>query len=85
MSRRPGLPVRALAGALLRRPALWPAALRLVPPRWWRRWPPLPVLPADYLGFRMETMYGSGGSGTLDGEELVRYLEWCRMMGRRAR
>lgn len=58
MSRSGGLPVRSLAGALVRRPTLWPAALRLVPPRWWRRWPPLPLPPASYLRFRMETMYG---------------------------
>lgn len=76
-------PTAALAGAVLRRPALWPAALRMVPPRWWRRWPPLPIPSGDYVRFRMETMYGS--DGRLDPEELVRYLEWCRRMARPAR
>lgn len=76
-------PTASLAGAVLRRPALWPAALRMVPPRWWRRWPPLPIPSGDYVRFRMETMYGS--DGRLDPEELVRYLEWCRRMARPAR
>jgi hypothetical protein len=71
------------AVALLRRPDLWPAALRLVPPRWWRRWPPRPWPPAAYRTFRTETMYGAGGR--LEAEDLVRYLEWCRAMHRRAR
>jgi hypothetical protein len=69
--------------SLLRRPDLWPVALRLVPPSWWRRWPPRPWPPKAFRDFRTETMYGSGG--TLDGEDLVRYLEWCRAMRRRAR
>lgn len=69
--------------ALLRRPDLWPAARRLVPPRWWRRWPPVPLPPRGYVRFRTETMYGS--DGRLGGEDLVRYLEWCRAMRRRAR
>lgn len=73
----------SLVAAVLRRPSLWPAALRMVPPRWWWRWPPLPVPSADYFRFRMETMYGSGGR--LDPEELVRYLEWCRRLTARAR
>ena len=68
----------ALALALVRRPRLWPAALRLVPPRWWRRWPPIPLPPAGYRRFRTETMYGQ--DGRLDAEDLIRYLEWCRRM-----
>lgn len=76
------IPLEA-ALALLRRPGLWPSALRLVPHRWWRRWPPLPLPPRDYLRFRMETMYGS--SSALDAHDLVRYLEWCRRVGRPAR
>ena len=72
-----------LAAALLRRPRLWPAALRLVPPKWWRHWPPLPLPPAGYRRFRVETMYGR--EGKLEADDLVRYLEWCRRMGGRAR
>jgi hypothetical protein len=73
-----------LARAVAIRPRLWPVVLRLVPSRWWRRWPPLPIPPAKYLRFRMETMYGSG-EDSLDTADLVAYLEWCRRMGRRSR
>lgn len=71
------------AVALLRRPDLWPQALQFVPPGWWRRWPPRPVPPAGYRRFRTETMYGA--DGRLEPDDLVRYLEWCRTMRRRAR
>lgn len=82
-----------LVRALVRRPDLWPAAFRLVPPRWWRRWPPVPWPAADYVRFRLETMYGAGGpgaarpgpAGDLDPGELIRYLEWCQRMAGRAR
>jgi hypothetical protein len=69
--------------ALLGRPALWPTAARLVPARWWCRWPPRPWPPPDYIHFRTETMYGA--DGRIDPADLVRYLEWCRRMGRPAR
>lgn len=69
--------------AVLRRPSLWSAAARMVPPRWWRRWPPLPLPTSDYARFRTETMYGSGGK--LEPDDLVAYLEWCRSMGRGTR
>lgn len=75
--------MRGAALALLKRPDLWPAALRLVPPGWWRSWPPVPVPPKGYREFRTETMYGPGGR--LDVDDLVVYLEWCRAMRRRAR
>lgn len=73
---------RMLVGVLVRRPDLWPVAVSFVPRHWWRRWPPLPLPPADYLRFRAETMYGAAGSP--EREELVRYLEWCRAMRSRA-
>jgi hypothetical protein len=66
------------------RPALWPVAVRLAPSRWWRRWPPLPLPPPEYVRFRAETMYGDAG-GDLAGDDLVAYLQWCRRMSRRAR
>lgn len=72
------------AFALLRRPGLWRVAAKMVPPGWWRRWPPLPVPPAEYVRFRAETMYGPAG-GPLEGADLVAYLEWCRRMGHLAR
>jgi hypothetical protein len=75
--------VTAIA-AVARRPWLWPALIRLVPTRWWRRWPPLPLPPADYLRFRTQTMYGDQG-GPLEPEDLIAYLQWCRRMGARAR
>jgi len=68
---------------LVLRPGLWPTLARFVPPRWWARWPPLPLPPAGFLRFRMEAMYGPGGA--LDGDDLVRFLEWCRRTGRPAR
>ena len=76
------IPARA-AAAVLRRPSLWRPALRMIPPRWWRKWPPLPVPPSSYAKFRTETMYGRGGE--LEPDDLVAYLEWCRSMRRPAR
>jgi hypothetical protein len=73
---------RAVA-AVLARPMLWPSAARLMPPGWWRRWPPRPWPPSEYLHFRHETMYGPDGG--LDAADLIRYLEWCRRMGHSAR
>lgn len=76
------IPARALL-AVLRRPSLWRVAARFAPPRWWRRWPPVPLPPAGYARFRTETMYGRNGK--LEPGDLVTYLEWCRWMGRDAR
>jgi hypothetical protein len=77
----------ALAEAA-RRPRLWTTALAqwvaLTGPRWWARWPPLPQPPRDYMAFRLQAMYGSSGA-TMDGAELVAYLEWCRRMRALAR
>jgi hypothetical protein len=69
--------------ALAVRPGLWPSAARLLPPGWWRQWPPRPLPPADFIRFRTQTMYGD--DETLDGADLVAYLQWCRRMGHRAR
>jgi len=71
--------------AVVVRPALWPVALRqalrLVPPRWWRRAPYLPVPPAEYLRFRMVTAYGGEGRLRLRADDVVDYLRWCREWG----
>jgi hypothetical protein len=80
--------------SLARQPELWPTAARLarsvVAPGWWRRWPLLPLPPAQYIRMRQETMFGSTqGPGStperLSGPELVAYLEWCRRMNGLAR
>ena len=68
-------------GAVLRRPRLWPVAIRqlfvLARPGWWGRPPFLPVPPADYLRFRMVTAYGDAHRRP-DPHDVVVYLEWCR-------
>lgn len=81
---RPKAALTAIA-VLWRRPRLWPDAVRLVPPAWWKRWPPLPLPPPDYLRFRLEAMYGSDASGSFEGADLIAYLEWCRRLRRLAR
>jgi len=74
--------------AVARRPGLWPTALAesraLVGPRWWTRWPPLPLPTAEYMSFRLQAMYGTAG-GALSADEIVGYLEWCRRMRSLAR
>lgn len=71
----------AAGRAVLGHPGLWPTAARvgrrLVPPGWWRRWPPLPLPDAAYLSFRMETAYGSPDAEP-DPHDVVAYLKWCR-------
>jgi hypothetical protein len=70
-----------VVAAVLRRPALWPAALRsahrLAPPGWARRRPHLPLPAPDYLAFRLETMYGSAEHPP-EPADLLRWLGWCR-------
>jgi hypothetical protein len=82
MGERAGL-VRALARVAVR-PRLWAPAARLVPTRWWRRHPPSPIPPGDYVRFRTQTMYGDGGA-RVSAEDLIAYLEWCRRMRDSAR
>ncbi len=66
--------------AVVRRPSLWPTALRQLArssrPRWWRRPPFLPVPDRAYVRFRLETQYGTHGAPAP--RDLVTYLEWCR-------
>ncbi len=73
---------------LVRRPWLWPTALRqlvrLAPSGWWRRWPPLPRPDPAYLRFRLETAYGDTGREP-DSADVVTYLTWCRRQERRHR
>ena len=77
------------AGAVARRPGLWPVAVRqafvLAEPGWWRRRPFLPLPPADYLRFRSQTAYGGSGDRPPGPEEVVTYLRWCRDVRRERR
>jgi len=77
----PGWALRALV-AVVRRPRLWPTALRqvrrLAPDGWWHRFPFLPLPDPDYLRFRIVTAYGGEGDRAPDTDDLVTYLHWCR-------
>jgi len=74
--------------ALVRRPVLWPTAIRqwraFVAPGWWKHRPFLPVPSRHYMAFRLQTMYGSS-SATMSSDDLIGYLEWCRSMRSLAR
>lgn len=92
-----GLVVGVL-GAVAPHPSLWAqalrAAFRLAERGWWRTWPPLPVPPAGYWAFRMETAYGGeagrpeegpggapeGALGCPEPHDVVGFLRWCREM-----
>lgn len=75
----PGL--SSIVRAVLLRPHLWKVAvqqgLRLAPRGWWRRAPFLPLPDAEYLHFRLTTMYG-GADPEPDPTDVVAWLEWCR-------
>lgn len=76
-----GLPPGAIAAgrAVLARPDLWRAALRqaraLVPPRWWRRRPFLPVPDREWLAFRLTTAYGDPHAAVV-ADDLLVWLAW---------
>ncbi|HSS11014.1 MAG TPA: hypothetical protein VLL25_14080, partial [Acidimicrobiales bacterium] len=76
--------VRAAAAVALQ-PVLWPTAARqlavLARPRWWRRWPPVPLPDAAYLRFRLQVAYGDSTHQPEVGD-VVSYLDWCRRMRR---
>ncbi len=79
-----GLPVAAIASALVRRPDLWATALRaglsLAPTGWWRRPPFLPLPDGRWLRFRLATAYGGDGrfgpDSPFDVDDLITWLEW---------
>jgi len=70
-----------VAAAVVRRPDLWPVAVRqwrrTTPAGWWRRRPFLPVPSREYLRFRLLTQYGDPDARA-SGADVVNYLAWCR-------
>lgn len=82
---RPDL--RTAVKAVVPHPELWPVAVvvaaRLAPKGWWRRWPPSPWPDEDYWRFRMQTAYGGEGDGTPTPDDVVDFLQWCRVRWRR--
>ncbi|MGB9113266.1 MAG: hypothetical protein WCF24_11135 [Acidimicrobiales bacterium] len=73
----------AVVVSVLRRPGLLPIAVRtglgLVPTRWWRKWPPLPVPDRHWIAFRLETAYGDPRARPSP-EDVSDYLAWARNM-----
>jgi hypothetical protein len=69
------------AFGVARRPSLWPTAIRqlgrLATPGWWRHPPFLPLPPADYLRFRLQTQYGDAEAAP-KAADIVSYLMWVR-------
>lgn len=80
--------VLAAAGAVARRPGLWPTAvcqaLVLAPDRWWARRPFLPLPDRRYLRFRLVTQYGDADHPPV-ARDVVDYLTWCQQMRRMGR
>ncbi|MEY3092453.1 MAG: hypothetical protein RL413_1314 [Actinomycetota bacterium] len=70
-----------IIAAILSSPSLWPTALRvawrLIPVRWWRTRPYLPLPSRSYLRFRLETYYG-GETAHFAPEDVLKYLRWVR-------
>jgi hypothetical protein len=80
--------VRTGLGATMTRPRLWSTAVRVAGRTarrgWWRRPPWMPIPSADYVRFRLSTQYGEAEvEPTAD--DIVHYLEWCRVEHRRVR
>ena len=67
--------------AVVRHPSLWGTgvrqAVRLVPRRWWRRAPFLPLPSREYFRFRLVTQYGDI-SHRPEPADVLNYLRWCR-------
>jgi len=80
-------PVLRIAVVVLLRPHLWLTGLRagwhLAPRRWWARSPFLPVPDPNYWHFRMVTMFGGDGDGSLSTEQIVDYLHWSASLDAR--
>lgn len=72
--------------AVVRRPSLWTTAVvqvfRLARRGWWKRPPFLPLPAADYLAMRATVQYGDP-KHSLEVEDLLKYLMWCKAENRR--
>ena len=70
------------AARVAMRPRLWATAWRQyrrgLPRRWWARRPHLPIPPADYVSFRLQTQYGSADH-RIDPADVLNYLSWCKL------
>lgn len=79
---RYGSIIRRFAGIALRHPRLIPpllaAAWRFRRRRWYAQPPFLPVPPAEYVEWRMQTAYGSSDV-VPPADHLRRYLQWTSM------
>ena len=71
--------------AVVRRPRLWPTAVRQMrrtsAAGWWKRPPFLPVPSGEYLQFRLLTQYGEPDHAWQP-DDVVNYLAWCRAWDR---
>jgi hypothetical protein len=80
--------VFAAAVAVVVRPRLWATGLvefrRLLPDRWWRQPPFLPVPDPALLAFRATTQYGDPDH-RLEPDDLVAWLRWCKAENQRRR
>ncbi len=63
-------------------PAMLGAAWAFRGRAWYRRFPFLPVPPASYMRWRMETAFGDAGAEP-SMDDLERYLLWTARMRRR--
>jgi hypothetical protein len=74
---------------VLIRPGLWRTAIvqgvRMVPQKWWKTSPFLPLPRADYLEFRLVTQYGGSletARSAIESVDVVKYLQWCKTWNR---
>ena len=67
---------------VLKRPSLWPIALKQVwrirRSNWYSKPPFLPVPERSYIEFRVHTAYGSSDDLSDLNNDVITYLEWCR-------
>ena len=74
--------VKSVIIAVLKKPSLWPIALkqlwRIRKSNWYTRPPFLPVPAKSYIDFRIHTAYGSNKDFSRLALDVVTYLDWCR-------